>query len=102
MRLVVGAAVVGDSLLAVAATSGLPGLGDEGDTWDDGACQQGEGLTVVLDWSAYEGDGTPDVDREGRILIRCIPLEGNGKTTPFLRHNLVAAATDGYRVSAAS
>lgn len=54
----------------------------EGQTWHDGWCYEGEGLTVVLDWSAYDGDETPTVEADSRILVRCIPLD-SPRTGPY-------------------
>ncbi len=65
----------------VLAVSGLPARGD--DTWRDGWCQEGEGLTVVLDW-ANAPDPEPLVpgNQDDSSIVRCVPLSGEGNTLP--------------------
>ena len=69
------------ALLAVLATTTLPASGDDGPR--TGWCHEGEGLTVVLDWTAAV-DPTPIIDSPdgNSILVRCIPLSGDGETLP--------------------
>ena len=88
LALVACAVIAAASILWV-----LPARGDS--TWRDGWCRQGEGQTVVIDWSTYPDLVTaiPGTDG-GTTLVRCIVFPegeprsytsttGDGRTQPL-------------------